>query len=215
MTTELEQLLEAESRLTPGPWKQDAYYLVAEVPGGRPGGEVIGDILGSAVSTRRWQKKTGQHRTDAEALVFIRNHLRPVLERAQRIEGAYERRERVHKSEGANVNQHGSTCATTPIDHRCGDTEQDQMVTWGEWAKTTGEQRRRILDIHSKTDAGGGATSGFCSECDHAWPCQTYHIAAGWGDGEENCYADGWCSHAQVKVPVLYGENAWNSGETA
>jgi hypothetical protein len=26
---------------TPGPWKRDVNYIVAEIPGGRPGGEVI------------------------------------------------------------------------------------------------------------------------------------------------------------------------------
>ena len=29
---------------TPGPWESDLFYIVAEIPKGRPGGEVIGSM---------------------------------------------------------------------------------------------------------------------------------------------------------------------------
>ncbi len=35
---------------TPGPWTRDYNYLTAEVPSGRPGGEVIGQMTPSVVS---------------------------------------------------------------------------------------------------------------------------------------------------------------------
>lgn len=37
----LDQLEQLAAAATPGPWKKDAEYVVAEVPTGRPGGEVI------------------------------------------------------------------------------------------------------------------------------------------------------------------------------
>jgi hypothetical protein len=108
---------------------------------------------------------------------------------------------------------HGPTCAESPSDHNCGysrrpDAEPDQGVTWDQWDRIQSEKLQRIVQLHVKTDAGSGATTGFCAECDRAWPCQTVHVANGWGDGEDTCYTEGWCSHANVKVPVLYGEKA-------
>jgi len=38
---EAEQILNRAEKATPEPWKQDGIYVTAEVPGGRPGGEVI------------------------------------------------------------------------------------------------------------------------------------------------------------------------------
>jgi hypothetical protein len=34
---------------TPGPWARDYHYITAEVPSGRPGGEVIGQMTPSVV----------------------------------------------------------------------------------------------------------------------------------------------------------------------
>lgn len=39
--TDLSALISLAESATPGPWKTDWWYVVAEVPGGRPGGEVI------------------------------------------------------------------------------------------------------------------------------------------------------------------------------
>ncbi|MFJ7417950.1 hypothetical protein ACIQXD_04975 [Streptomyces uncialis] len=32
----------------------------------------------------------------------------------------------------------------------------------------------RIAEAHAKDSAGGGLTSGDCTECGHRWPCPTY-----------------------------------------
>lgn len=63
---------------------------------------------------------------------------------------------------------------------------------------------QRIRSLHVVTEAPGGAVTGYCCECASPWPCPTVHIANGWGDGEDDCYATGWCHHAGVKVPQLY-----------
>lgn len=56
-----------------------------------------------------------------------------------------------------------------------------------------------IADLHRKRVDDAGGTYGYCGECETPWPCQTFHIAAGWGDGEE-CWAAHWCEHARVAV---------------
>ena len=68
------------------------------------------------------------------------------------------------------------------------------------------ERNRLVASLHRKTEGPGGMTDGLCAECGHTWPCQTFHIAAGWGYGDTECYESGWCSHAEMHVEVLYGE---------
>lgn len=98
-----------------------------------------------------------------------------------------------------SASDHGPTCADTPIDHHCGDTEEDQGVTWSQALKTMSERCRLIASYHHKAVYEGGGTDGYCVECETVWPCRTYHIAAGWGQGDE-CWADHWCDHAKVTV---------------
>jgi hypothetical protein len=35
----------------------------------------------------------------------------------------------------------------------------------------------KIAQMHQHTQMGGGIVSGYCSECDHVWPCPTYDWA--------------------------------------
>lgn len=117
-----------------------------------------------------------------------------------------ERAERLRTNGGGNREDHGPTCAETPLDHRCGDTESDQGVTWSEWVHTLNERIQRIRGFHVNVEVDGGAVTGYCAECQQPYPCQTAHIANGWDDGENDCYATGWCHHAGVKVEKLYDQ---------
>lgn len=57
---------------TPRPWKQDERYIVAEVPGGRPGGEVI---AGAGMTTYHHAANTdGRRRADAALIVEAVNN---------------------------------------------------------------------------------------------------------------------------------------------
>lgn len=100
----------------------------------------------------------------------------------------------------SNAADHGPTCAETPIDHRCGDTEQDQGVTWAEGLRIDSEKLHRIIGLHAKTEGVSGTTDGSCSECGHPWPCPTYHVAAGWGlDSFYECEDAEFCSHSGIR----------------
>lgn len=55
----------------------------------------------------------------------------------------------------------------------------------------------QIRHLHAKSERGGGMTDGYCAECETVWPCRTFHLASGWGDGQE-CWASHWCDHAKV-----------------
>jgi hypothetical protein len=123
---------------------------------------------------------------------------------------------------------HGPTCADSPLDHHCGysrrdDAESDQGVTWREWSDTLMERARQIASLHVKLVGAGGMTDGTCAECAHPWPCQTAHIAKGWGYGDgttgeipSDCFAEGWCHHEAVKVEQIYEPvSADNSGTEA
>ena len=46
----IDELRKISDEATPKPWTTDLYYLVAEVPKGRPGGEVIGKMGATAWS---------------------------------------------------------------------------------------------------------------------------------------------------------------------
>lgn len=99
----------------------------------------------------------------------------------------------------SNAADHGPTCADTPIDHRCGDSEADQGVTWAEGARIDSEKLQRISGMHSKVEGANGTTDGTCAECGHPWPCPTAHIANGWGlDSFYECEDAGFCSHAGI-----------------
>lgn len=121
--------------------------------------------------------------------------------------------DRVFAVEGdgvSNAADHGPTCADTPIDHRCGDTEADQGGTWREAVRDANRKLHIIADMHTQTEAGGGLTSGVCAECGTAWPCRTAHWANGWGPGEglspndPDCYVTGWCVHTNTPVEAIY-----------
>ena len=107
----------------------------------------------------------------------------------------------IYATPGANAADHGPTCAETPIDHRCGDTEGDQGTTWAESSRMWSERIRAISDLHQNTKTSGGAVTGYCCECNWQWPCPTYHIAAGWGvESYHECEEAGWCKHREVPM---------------
>ena len=41
---DIKAIRERVSKATEGPWTQDLYYIVGQLPEGRPGGEVIGEL---------------------------------------------------------------------------------------------------------------------------------------------------------------------------
>ena len=47
--TPLRDLLRMVEEATKAPWKADIYYIVAEIPMGRPGGEVIAQVYATAI----------------------------------------------------------------------------------------------------------------------------------------------------------------------
>lgn len=68
--TDLQRLLEAKAKLTTSEWYADEKYICEVAPEGH------------SAMVGQW------YQDDIKALVFIRNHLRPVLELAQCIEEA-------------------------------------------------------------------------------------------------------------------------------
>ena len=56
-----------------------------------------------------------------------------------------------------------------------------------------------IARLHQPDVDAIGGNSGFCAECDWAWPCRTWHLAAGHGH-RDDCEEQGWCEHAGVPV---------------
>ena len=50
----------------------------------------------------------------------------------------------------SNADDHGPTCAETPHDHRCGDTEMDQGETWREHSI---RQERMKVALHQRLTA--------------------------------------------------------------
>lgn len=69
---------------TPGPWKPDLMYVVGEVPGGRPGGEVIAECRPTVHRfeyQRDWRHKQGP--ADAAFLAAAVNYVRAALDRLQ------------------------------------------------------------------------------------------------------------------------------------
>lgn len=101
----------------------------------------------------------------------------------------------------SNAADHGPTCADTPIDHSCGDTEADQGVTWREASANRSARLKAICDLHCQQKAGNGSTgalTGYCAACtDEPWPCPTYHEAAGWNRDEDEAH---WCPHAGTRL---------------
>lgn len=48
----LDELRALYDKATPGPWTRDAWYIVGQVPDGRPGGEVIGAMVPTSDAAR-------------------------------------------------------------------------------------------------------------------------------------------------------------------
>lgn len=84
------------------------------------------------------------------------------------------------------------------------------MVSWSDLTKMYSERIRIAIGFHVNTDAGGGATTGYCCSCNEPYPCQTAHVLNGWGmgDGQDGdgaeCYVTGWCTHASTTVEKIY-----------
>lgn len=64
--------------------------------------------------------------------------------------------------------------------------------------KMTSVRLKAIRHLHRQGEMPGGGTSGFCTECSWAWPCETFHWAA-YGDPSE-CRGNRWCEHEQVAI---------------
>lgn len=71
----LERLSELEAKATKGPWTTDAHYIVAEVPTGRPGGEVI---VNCSPTVGRLRDKLPSRQT-ADFIATLRNALPDLL----------------------------------------------------------------------------------------------------------------------------------------
>lgn len=99
-------------------------------------------------------------------------------------------------------------CDQSPSHHFCGtaahpnhvegEDHDDQGTSHNDWAQAQSEKLSIIAHLHAKVEGPGGTTDGTCCECNYLWPCRTYHLAAGWGLGDE-CYDEGWCAHAGMK----------------
>jgi hypothetical protein len=88
-----------------------------------------------------------------------------------------------------------------PIDHRCGNSEFDDGVTFDEMVHLLGDRLDAVRHLHRRIDAGVDGVEGLCAECDHRWPCPSYHIAAGFGlDAFYECEKHRWCSHLGVPL---------------
>ena len=94
---------------------------------------------------------------------------------------------------------HGDTCASSPLDHHCGASaktdEPDQGVSWQVLWHLHNAKMASIRAIHAKTESVSGMTDGSCCECGWTWPCPTYHLAYGWDPDEDE---DDWCPHAKT-----------------
>jgi len=100
-----------------------------------------------------------------------------------------------------NALQQGSTRLNRPMDHRCGSSECTEGVTFDEMIELLDERLAAIRHLHRKIDAGIADVDGTCAECDHRWPCPSYHIAAGFGlDAFYRCEKHRWCSHLGVSL---------------
>lgn len=104
-------------------------------------------------------------------------------------------------------------CSKSPGDHWCRAAAHptydpaegpegldDQACSHREWGDTQSAKLHYISDLHVQGEADGhGGMSGFCVECEWAWPCRTGHMARGWGDISE-CEEQGWCAHEGVPI---------------
>jgi len=58
----------------------------------------------------------------------------------------------------------------------------------------------QIRHLHCRID-GIAEVDGSCAECDHRWPCPSYHLAAGFGlDAFYECEKHRWYSHLGVPL---------------
>jgi hypothetical protein len=64
----------ARAEATPGEWGQDAEYIVAEVPNGRPGGETIGNMRPS-----RWELMPRPQRIANATCIAVEHNAMPRL----------------------------------------------------------------------------------------------------------------------------------------
>ena len=75
----LDDLRALSDAATPGPWTTDLYYVVGEMPGGRPRGEVIVQCF-PTLSRRDWRERGGQGERDAAFIVAVVNYVRAALD---------------------------------------------------------------------------------------------------------------------------------------
>ena len=81
----------------PGPWKQDCWYVVAEVPDGRPGGEVVAQCIETRPRrTRREHMAAYIAAANPTAMASILARLAAERQRADAAEAALERNIEVH-----------------------------------------------------------------------------------------------------------------------
>lgn len=77
----------------------------------------------------------------------------------------------------------------------------DQGSSHEDWSNVQSDKLHYIASLHVQDVDDHGGVSGFCGECDNAWPCRTVHMANGWGEIHD-CEDQGWCSHAGSPLPV-------------
>lgn len=104
-------------------------------------------------------------------------------------------------------------CAKSMGDHYCRvaahpgydpatgeDGLDDQATPHDEWDRVQSDKLHYIAHLHSKGVNDDGSTTGFCAECEWAWPCRTVHMANGWGE-RHDCEDARWCKHAGEPLP--------------
>lgn len=104
-------------------------------------------------------------------------------------------------------------CAKSPHDHWCRTTAHpnydpatgedgldDQGTSHEDWSSVQSDKLAYIAHLHAKGVNEDGSTTGFCAECEWAWPCRTFHMAAGWGE-RHDCEDARWCKHAGEPLP--------------
>lgn len=96
---------------------------------------------------------------------------------------------------------HGDSCASSPLDHYCGASaktdEPDQGVSWQVLWHLHGAKMAAIRALHEQGVTDDGGVTGYCEECSIVWPCPTYHLAYGWDPDEDT---DDWCPHTRRRI---------------
>lgn len=101
----IKELREICEKATPGPWVQEHFYVSARIAGGRPNGEIIVCVQGTALKDNRYP--FNQQCNNAEFIAQARSALPELLDYVEELEKANESLNRLLDSaeEKANWNR--------------------------------------------------------------------------------------------------------------